>query len=259
MTTSISDPAIPQHPLIDRTAIVVGASRGLGRGVASALVAAGADVAAVARNADDLGELGREAGVVRTEAVDATDPDVARRLLERHEPNLVVVVAGASPPLLPLQQQTWETLSVNWNADVRIAFNWLQAILLKPLAPGSRIILFSSGAALKGSPLSGGYAGAKATQRFLVAYAQEEARRAGLDLSFTVLMPRLTPRTELGRPAVRAYAQLAGQTDAEYLAQMGAPVTPEGAGAAVLELVLAEPSTLAAAYMLTGAGVTPLE
>lgn len=40
--------------------------------------------------------------------------------------------------------------------------------------------MISSGAALAGSPLSGGYAGAKATQRFITAYAQGEANRAGL-------------------------------------------------------------------------------
>jgi 3-oxoacyl-[acyl-carrier protein] reductase len=38
------------------------------------------------------------------------------------------------------------------------------------LRPGSRVVVFSSGAALGGSPLSGGYAGAKATQRFIAAY-----------------------------------------------------------------------------------------
>ena len=257
MTNIVSEPAVPQHPLIDRTAIVVGASRGLGRGVATALAAAGADVVAVARVAEPLAALA-EVGIVQTESADATDPELATRLLDRHDPGVVVVVAGAAPPILPLQEQTWETLSVNWNADVRIAFNWLQATLRKPLAPGSRVVLFSSGAALKGSPLSGGYAGAKATQRFLATYAQDEARRAGLELTFTVLMPQLTPRTDLGRPAVLAYAERSGQTEAEYLARMGDPLTPELAGGAVLELVLAEPESLAAAYLLTGAGLKPL-
>ncbi|GAA1584283.1 hypothetical protein GCM10009789_42480 [Kribbella sancticallisti] len=51
-------------------------------------------------------------------------------------------------------------------------------------AAGSRVIAvsrtgaaFGSGAALNadGSPLSGGYAGSKATQRFITGYAQDEA------------------------------------------------------------------------------------
>jgi NAD(P)-dependent dehydrogenase (short-subunit alcohol dehydrogenase family) len=70
--------------------------------------------------------------------------------------------------------------------------------------------VISSGAAVQGSPLSGGYAGAKATQRFISAYAQEEARRAGLDITFTAVLPRITPLTDLGRPAVQAYAARAG-------------------------------------------------
>src|SRR5204862_743679 len=131
------------------------------------------------------------------------------------------LVAGATPHMRPLQQQTWETFSVNWQTDVRIAFYWLREALLKPLRPGSRVVVFSSGAALNGSPLSGGYAGAKATQRFMTAYAQEEADRAGLGLTFTAVLPRLTPLTDLGRPAVRAYAARGGQSEQEYLRQLG--------------------------------------
>ena len=66
--------------------------------------------------------------------------------------------------------------------------------------------MISSSAALQGSPLGGGYAGAKATQRLITAYARDEASRAGLDITFTAVLPRITPVTDLGRPAVVAYA-----------------------------------------------------
>jgi hypothetical protein len=75
--------------------------------------------------------------------------------------------------------------------------------------------VISSGAALNGSPLSGGYAGAKATQRFIAAYAQAEANRAGLDVTLTTVLPRITADTDLGRPAVQAYAARSGQTEEE--------------------------------------------
>ncbi|WP_198535091.1 hypothetical protein [Streptomyces natalensis] len=81
----------------------------------------------------------------------------------------VVLVAGAAPIMRPLQQQTWEPFSVDRHADVRIAFHWLREALLRPLAPGSRMVVVSSGAALAGSPLGGGHAGAKATQRLMTA------------------------------------------------------------------------------------------
>jgi NAD(P)-dependent dehydrogenase (short-subunit alcohol dehydrogenase family) len=179
-------------------------------------------------------------------------------LFDRHRPDAIVLVAGASPALRPLHEHTWETFSVNWHADVRIAFNWLRESLLRPLSPGSRVIVVSSGAALAGSPLSGGYAGAKATQRLMTGYARDEAARAGLGITFTAVLPRLTPLTELGRPAVQAYAARAGQSEDEYLRQQGEPLTPERAGTAVVELLAADSASVAPAYLLTAAGLNPV-
>src|SRR5260370_39968101 len=94
------------------------------------------------------------------------------------------------------QDQRGETFWVNWHADVKIAFGWLRAVLRKPLPPGSRGVGVSSGAAVNGSPASGGYAGAKATRRFIADYAPDEARLAGLDITVTTVLPRLTPAGE---------------------------------------------------------------
>ena len=243
--------------LSDTTTMVVGASRGLGRGIAAAFADAGAPVIAVARSAAPLAELA-DAGGIEPEVGDAADADVAASLLERHEPRAVILVAGASPLMRPLQHQTWETFSVNWHSDVRVAFHWVREALLKPLRPGSRVIVISSGAALNGSPLSGGYAGAKATQRFIATYAREEADRAGLGISFTTVLPRITPLTDLGRPAVAAYAARNGQTEAEYLAPFGAPLTPVMAGGALLELLRTDAAGLAAEYLLSAAGLQPV-
>ncbi|GAA1821537.1 SDR family oxidoreductase [Luedemannella flava] len=226
------------------TALVVGASRGLGRGIADALSEARADVVTVSRTSG-----------AATEVADAADETTAALLLERHKPDAVVVVAGARPAMLPLQDQTWESFSINWHADVRIAFHWLRAALRQPMRPGSRMVVLSSGAALAGSPLSGGYAGAKATQRFMTAYAREEAERAGLGITFTAVLPKLTPLTDLGRPAVRAYAARARQTEAQYLQHLGDPLTPEGAGKALMELLSMDATNVAPAYLLTAAGL----
>jgi len=242
----------------DRTAIVVGASRGLGRGVAVALAEAGAPVVAVSRTAAAFTDLGEGAGALQGEIADAADDPVATGLLDRYDPGVVVLVAGATPHLRPLHEQTWESFSVNWQTDVRITFAWLRAALLKPLRPGSSVVVVSSGAALNGSPLSGGYAGAKATQRFITGYAGDEARRAGLGVTFTTVLPRLTPLTDLGRPAVRAYAARAGTSEEEYLARMGEPLTPEAAGAAIVELVRADAATVAPAYRLDASGLQEL-
>ena len=251
------------NDLSGRTTIVVGASRGLGRGIATAFAEAGAPVVAVSRTAAAFAELANGAGTIQPEIADAGDATVAASLLDRYEPEAVILVAGASPHMRPLQQQTWETFSVNWHTDVRIAFHWLREALLKPLRPGSRVVVFSSGAAVNpaGSPLSGGYAGAKATQRFITGYAQEEAKLAGLGITFTAVLPRFAPLTGVGRPAVQAYAARAGQSVEEYVEQMGplaAGVTPEIAGAALVELVQADAATVAPGYLLTGAGLQKL-
>jgi len=239
------------NDLSDSTTIVVGASRGLDRGIAQFLADSGTPVIAVARSAIRLEE-------VQAVVADATDASVPGSLIDRYRPRNLVLVAGATPLVRPIHRHTWETFSVNWQTDVRMTFHWVREALLTPLEPGSRVIVMSSGAALQGSPLSGGYAGAKATQRFVAAYAREEAKREELGITFTSILPRITPLTELGRPAVEAYAARAGVTQEQYMEQMGPPVTPEVAGNAVMELLKTQPENVAGAYLLTGAGLKEL-
>jgi NAD(P)-dependent dehydrogenase (short-subunit alcohol dehydrogenase family) len=237
-----------------KTTIIVGASRGLGHGIATAFAEAGNPVVAVSRTATAFPPG------IETVVADAADATLPALLLDRHDPDVVILVAGATPHMRPLHQQTWETFSVNWDTDVRITFHWLREALLRPLRPRSRVVVFSSGAALNpnGSPLSGGYAGAKGTQRFLTAYAQEESNQAGLGITFTTILPRFAPQTGVGRPATQAYAARVGQPVEEYVAgmgQVGAGLTPEIAGTALVDLVQADPATVAAEYMLTGTGL----
>jgi NAD(P)-dependent dehydrogenase (short-subunit alcohol dehydrogenase family) len=80
-----------------RATLVVGASRGLGRGIARAFAEAGAPVIAVARTGPALAELASTSANIRTEVADAADATVAGSLLDRHEPEAVILVAGASP------------------------------------------------------------------------------------------------------------------------------------------------------------------
>lgn len=73
--------------LRDRVAVVTGASRGLGRAIASALATEGCRLAICARGQDRLAEVARELGGdagarVLPVALDVTAPDAARRLIQ---------------------------------------------------------------------------------------------------------------------------------------------------------------------------------
>lgn len=240
------------------TAIVTGASRGFGRATTIALIGAGVHVVGVARDRERLEEVRRELGDAFTPiAADAADPVVAGQLLDRYHPATVVLNAGAGPLSRPLHHHTWQTFSRNWEVDVQQVFNWTREALLLPLAPGSTVIALSSGAALGGSPLSGGYAGAKATIRFISQYAAEESKRAGLGIRMISVLPGLSAATDLGGPAAAAYAKRAGVELDTVVAQRGWTLIPEQAGAAIRELAT-DSGLDGDAYRITPEGLAPL-
>jgi NAD(P)-dependent dehydrogenase (short-subunit alcohol dehydrogenase family) len=211
-----------------QTAVVTGTSRGFGRAIATALTAEGTRVVGVARGPQDAG--------FTTVAADAADESVADRLVREHRPDLLVLNAGAVPHMAPVHEQTWESFSRNWHTDVRQVFAWTRAALLAPLAPGSVVVIISSGAAIGGSPLSGGYASAKAAVRFLRAYGEDESARADLGIRFAALLPQLTPLGGVGAAGVTGYAARQGVPRETFVANLAPVLTPEQVAKAVVEI-----------------------
>ncbi|HVU14006.1 MAG TPA: SDR family oxidoreductase [Phototrophicaceae bacterium] len=239
-----------------KTALVTGGSRGIGRGIVEALTAEGVRVWALARNQESLDALKREVNGVQTIAADAADPQ-AVQVLRDVQPDILVLNAGALPINRPISQQTWETFNHVWDTDVKSTFQFGQEALKMPLRPGSTVIIVSSGAAIGGSPLSGGYAAAKRTQWFLGQYFQQEADMRKLGIRFVVLIPRqMVGTTGVGDLGARTYAAQQGITKEQYLERMGLPLlTPEIIGQGVISLLCDPAYHEGMAYGISGQGL----
>jgi len=235
--------------------VVVGGSRGVGRSIVEAALGEGATVLAVARGAAALKELSWETSGVKTLAVDATDETAPDAVFAALEPDVLVICAGALAPSAPVQDQSWEDFSVNWEMDVKASFLFCKAALQGRLKPGSRVVLISSGAALTGGPpFAGGYAGAKRMQMFLAGHCQKESDRLGLDLRFMALAPaRIMPGTGIGDAGLDGFAAYLGIRPADVLASMTDMQTPADVGRAVVALATGKSEGIS--FAVSGSGL----
>ena len=223
-------------------ALVIGARSGVGLATADALAAAGVHVLAAGRERD------------------ATDPDQVAALLAEADPDLVVVAAGTRPRMASVEDQTWESFSAPWNVDVKIAFEVGRAALARPLRPNSTVVIVSSGAGLGGSPLSGGYAGAKRMQMFLAGYLQRAADARGLGIRFVALAPlQFLVGTRIGEAAAAAYGAEAGQPGEEYIKRFPAPLDPAAVARSILSIASGEAHPEATLLGVTGRGLEAIE
>ncbi|HZY98432.1 MAG TPA: SDR family oxidoreductase [Candidatus Baltobacteraceae bacterium] len=248
--------------LQSKTALVIGASSGVGRATVKALVAEGAAVIAVARGGDALATLAGESDrPIQTVQADAADAATAERLLREFQPQLVVLAAGVHPHMAPIDRQTWETFSQAWHGDTQEAFHLVKAALTLPLAPGSTVAILSSGAAVAGSPLSGGYAGAKRMQWLMAEYAQEVSEAKQLGIRFLAVLPRqLIEGTQIGNTAAAGYGRQNGLSAAEFLKRRwNVPLTADKVAAAVAGALRGEVADGVAAIAVTGERIEPLD
>jgi NAD(P)-dependent dehydrogenase (short-subunit alcohol dehydrogenase family) len=242
-------------PLTGKNVVVIGGSRGVGRRIAEAASRNGAQVLAVARQVDRLQQLAHEFPAIKILSLDATAEDAPSRVFEVLQPDVLVVCAGAFPPAAPLHQQSWQEFAVNWETDVKIAFHFCKAALSRPLPAGASVVVVSSGAALSGSPISGGYAGAKRTQMFITSYSQKESDRLGLGLRFMALAPRIMPDTELGKHAIAGYSRYLGISEADFIQSMASPPASSDTAAAVVELATNPDLAKGKAFIVSGKGL----
>ncbi len=222
--------------LKDKTVVVTGGSRGLGLGLVEALAAQRAAVTVVARDAVALEAVRARLGVA-TISADVTDETAAHRILAEVRPDILVLNAGAPPRMGRLDQISWADFTATWETDVRAGLYWLQAALNLPLNPGSRVLVGSSGAGHAGSPLSGGYAGAKRMLWFMATYANGVSEQTGLGIRFQAILPmQMVGGTGVGDAGANAYAGALGIKPEELLAR-NAPMPPRAFGEKVVSVL----------------------
>jgi NAD(P)-dependent dehydrogenase (short-subunit alcohol dehydrogenase family) len=194
-------------------------------------------------------------------AADVTDEVAARRILAETRPDILVLNAGAKPCMGRLDQLSWTDFTATWDVDVKAGLYWVQAALQLPLSPGSRVLLGSSGAAQAGSPLSGGYAGAKRMLWFMAKYANTVVKQKGLGIRFQAILPQqMFGGTGVGDAGAAAYARANGIDPATFLARNYTPMSPREYGEQVVTLLTDARDTTSLAIGIRGdTGVSVIE
>jgi NAD(P)-dependent dehydrogenase (short-subunit alcohol dehydrogenase family) len=156
-------------PLLGTTAVVTGASRGIGRAIAKRLSAAGADLALWARDRDALESLALELAangrLAKAFVVDVTDSaaiDRARDEVRKTMPTVRTLVNNAGAVLRSetvniTDAQCAHVMAVNANGTFYVT----RAFLPDLVRENGRIINIASRAGREGTPLLAAYCAAK--------------------------------------------------------------------------------------------------
>lgn len=163
-------------PLNGRRAIVVGGSTGIGRGIADAWAAAGADVVVCSRSRPE----GPGEGLLRWERLDLTDPEHTRRTLAGLGSGRVDAVCFAAIHYGTKRALFADTDEAEWRRQLEVNTTglWLTLSATLPALRAARPGLFlgvSSEVAFNAGPGRSGYAASKAAAKVLLdSVAQEE-------------------------------------------------------------------------------------
>lgn len=253
---SLSSKMSSAATLSGKKVVVIGGSRGLGRVIVEAVHAEGARVLAVARNEEELAQVTGDLAGSMMLVVDATLELAPAKVFNALNPHVLILCAGAIPPTAPLHEQEWKQFSVNWETDVKASFLFCKAALSLPLEPGALIVLVSSGAAIGGSPISGGYAGAKRMQMFMANYCQKESTRLALGLRFIAIAPaRIMPDTGVGKVAVAGYSHYLGISPDEFVQGMSARQSTHDVASAIVGFANQRNTLSGITFMVSSNGI----
>lgn len=163
-----------------KTALVIGASRGLGRALARGFAAHGGSVWSVSRS---------QPGDAQALQADASDPEQLARALER-VPAIDLLICNASPPLQPLLLEPATAARVHEHIRQAVALvSTPLALCLPRLAQSKGVALLSSSQAVSAPPVEWAhYVAAKRAAEGLFEVAALQYPEVGL---LVARMPRL--------------------------------------------------------------------
>lgn len=193
---SVMKDTIPQTgPLEGQTALVTGASRGIGEAVARGLAKAGARVGLVARSEAALAALADTIGGWAIPADLALASEVERALdgfrqKAGADPDILVTSAGVFS-MAPVEATDAAMLDLNWSLNLRASALCVQGVLPGMRARGSgTLIQVGSVAGRKAFPANGAYSASKFGLRGFHEVLVEELRGSGVRA--TLLEPSAT-------------------------------------------------------------------
>jgi 3-oxoacyl-[acyl-carrier protein] reductase len=174
----------------NRTVLVTGAARGIGRGIANAFAASAANVIATDVLVEELGNIAdKDGSAIATRQMDVTDPDSIGQVISAIDAefggvDILVHVAGGvlgqkPHPVEEVALDDWDAI---YDVNVRGAFMMAQAVVPAMKKKGyGRLVVISSGAGL-GVSMTGiqAYASAKAAQLGLVRQLAHELGPFGI-------------------------------------------------------------------------------
>jgi len=216
-----------------RTVVVTGASTGIGRELARALIEGGAQVIAAARSADKLATLAAEVGAgLRAVEADVSDPDAVAHLAAAAGPvDAVVNNAGIGhvEPFLASDPARWRvTLDTNLIGALLV----VRAFLPGMLAAGRGLIVNVGSTSTTGWPYLTLYAASKAALHAATLALDREHAGRGVRIAYVELGP--TAGTEFGAHCDPAHLPAAAQRWTELgIDWMPGESTPEQAAGTI--------------------------
>ena len=168
-----------------RTAVVTGASSGIGAATALRLAQEGWQVVAAARRLDRLGELAARSPGIRPVALDVTDPASVEQLADAAPAcDLLVANAGGALDLAPLAEAGVDDWARMYDLNVLGTVRTVQALLpALRTAPAGHVVLTGSTAGAWVYEGGGGYVAAKHAVRALRETLRLETVESGLRVS----------------------------------------------------------------------------